>query len=367
MSRSKQLSSPFATGGGGFHFEAHVQASFVALMLTGGHAPCLPCWPIVKIKLQGKIDGFDTDDLVVFVKNPSNQEQRKLLGQVKHSMTITKGSEQFGEVIQAAWNDFTNPDVFTKSKDVIALITGPLSKVDANNVKSLLDQAKCTETVDEFLTNVKQAKFSPPKSQEKLSVIRFHLKTANEGNEVTENELYNFLNHFHLLGYDLGDEHGVVLSLLHSHISQFQQQNQQWIWPRIVDIVQTWNQNAGTITRDKLPEDLLEAFKEKAVVVAIPDNLRVIQEQPETSWSQHPDATVLVLAALVGAWNEKNQSERDVIAQFFRITYDEWLNKAREILHSPDSPLSLKNGIWKVANRDKLLSQLGSVRRRARG
>jgi hypothetical protein len=42
----KQLSNPFSTGGGGEHFEAHIQASFVVLMLTGGYAPCLPCWPI---------------------------------------------------------------------------------------------------------------------------------------------------------------------------------------------------------------------------------------------------------------------------------------------------------------------------------
>jgi hypothetical protein len=58
------ISNSFSTGGGGVHFEAHVQASFVALMLTGRHVPCLPCWPIAEIKLQGKIDGFDTGDLV---------------------------------------------------------------------------------------------------------------------------------------------------------------------------------------------------------------------------------------------------------------------------------------------------------------
>lgn len=64
----KQLSNSFSTGGGGGHFEAHVQALFVVLMLTGGYAPYLRCWPITEIKLQGKIDGFDTDDLIVFVE-----------------------------------------------------------------------------------------------------------------------------------------------------------------------------------------------------------------------------------------------------------------------------------------------------------
>lgn len=106
---SKNISNSFSTGGGGYHFEAHVQASFVTLMLSGGYAPCLPCWPIVEIKLQGKIEGFDTDDLIVVVENTLTKEKRKLLIQVKHYIKITKSCTDFGEVIQAAWNDFNNP------------------------------------------------------------------------------------------------------------------------------------------------------------------------------------------------------------------------------------------------------------------
>ena len=279
MSKSKKLSNPFSTGGGGPHFEAHVQASFVALMLTGGHAPCLPCWPITEIKLQGKIGGFDTDDLVVVVESSSSKERRKLLGQVKHSIAITKNNVLFREVIQAAWNDFNNPKVFTRNKDIIALITGPLSATDAHNVQWLLNQARHTKNVDEFFRNVQQANFSPPKSTEKLEAIQHQLKAANGGNEVTREVLYDFLNHFHLLSYDLGNEFGVVLSLLHSHISQFQQQYPQQVWSRVVDIVQTWNQDAGTITPGKLPEDLLEAFKQKAVV-EMPEEFKATQEKP---------------------------------------------------------------------------------------
>ena len=359
MSNSKKLSNPFSTGGGGPHFEAHVQASFVVLMLTGGYAPCLSCLPITEIKLQGKIDGFDTDDLVVVVEDPRSKERQKLLGQVKHSIAITQSSISFREVIQAAWNDFNNPKVFTRNKDIIALITGPLNATDAHNVQWLLNQARHTKNVDEFFRNVQQANFSPSKSTEKLTAFQLQLKAANGGNEVAKDELYDFLNHFRFLGYDLGNEYGVVLSLLHSHISQFQQQDPQWAWSRVVDVVQTWNQDAGTITPYKLPEDLLEAFKQKTVV-EIPEEFKAVQERPMTDWAQHSDATYLVLAVLIGAWDEKSQRDRDTIAQLLDISYDEWLKKAREILHSPDSPLSLKNGIWKVVNRDELLRLLGS-------
>src|SRR5690606_28779858 len=164
---------------------------------------------------------------------------------------------------------------------------------------------------------------------------------------------------FHLLGYDLGNEFGVVLSLLHSHISQFQQQYPQWVWSRVVDIVRTWNQDAGTITPGKLPDDLLDAFKQKAVA-EMPEEFKAAQEKPKTDWTQHPDATYLALAILIGSWQDKSQCDLEAITQLLGISYDEWLKKAREILHFPDSPLSLKNGIWKVVNRAELWSLLGS-------
>ncbi|VVM24176.1 hypothetical protein BSPWISOXPB_1585 [uncultured Gammaproteobacteria bacterium] len=149
----KQLSNPFSTGGGGERFEANIQAAFVTLMLSGGYAPCLPTWPIVKLKLQGAVDGYATDDLIVFVENPANNnERRRLLGQVKNSITITIKNKLFAEVIQAAWSDFNNPDVFTKGKDVIALITGPINTTDTDGVNGLLEHARHASDVADFIT-----------------------------------------------------------------------------------------------------------------------------------------------------------------------------------------------------------------------
>jgi hypothetical protein len=359
MSKTKKLSNPFSTGGGGGHFEAHVQASFVTLMLTGGFAPCLPCWPIVEIKLQGKIDGFDTDDLIVYVENAATGEQRKLLAQVKHSVTIAEKNSVFGEVIQAAWNDFNNSEVFTRNKDAIALITGPLSAIDQHNVTWLLNQARHTKDKEEFFRNVQQANFSPPKSTEKLNVIQHHLKAANGNRDVSNDDLYSFLRHFYLLNYDLGYEFGVILSLLHSHIGQFQQQDSNRVWSRIVDVVQAWNQDAGTITLDNLPEDVRNAFRQK-VVVQMPEAFKASPEKVKTDWARHSDATYLALTILVGSWNEKQQCDRETISRLLGIDYEEWLQKARAILHCQDSPLSLKNGVWKVGNRAELWNTLGS-------
>src|SRR5690606_31431368 len=121
-------------------------------------------------------------------------------------------------------------------------------------------------------------------------------------------------------------------SLLHSHISQFQQLYPQRVWSRVVDIVQTWNQDAGTITPSNIPDDLMEAFKQKAVA-EMPKEFKAVQEKHKTDWTQHPDATYLALAVLIGSWQDKSQCDLEAITQLLGIKYDEWLKRAREILH----------------------------------
>lgn len=192
-----------------------------------------------------------------------------------------------------------------------------------------------------------------------MEAIQHHLKKVNNENDVSNDELYAFLKHFYLLPYDLGKDYGVTLSLLHSHISQFQQQYPQSVWSRVVDIVQTRNQNAGTVTPDNLPEDLKNVFRQKSVK-AIPEELKVTREIPPTDWAQHTDATHLAFALLIGSWNEKNKNDVEVVTHVLGLSYEDWLKKAREILHLTDSPLTLKNGIWKVTGRAELLSLLGT-------
>ena len=364
MAKSKQLSNPFSTGGGGGHFEAHIQANFVTLMLSGGYAPCLPCWPIVEIKLQGKIDGYETDDLIIFVENNGTKERRKLLGQVKHSLAMTEGNAMFGEVIQAAWNDFNDTKVFSKNKDVIALITGPLNTTDGKSVRWLLEQARHTKNSAEFFKNVGEAKFSSATNRTKLAVIQYHLKAANDGTDVSENDVFSFLKHFNLLGYDLGKEAGVITSLLHSHISQYNRQYPDYVWTAIVDFVQSVNQSAGTITWDNLPEKLKEEFHQP-IVRQIPEYLIndievKAEEQPEINWQAHELTPVLLGACLIGGWDENEELDRTNITEVTGVSYDEWVKGAREILQAKESPLSLKENQWKVKDRDTYWQMLGA-------
>ena len=165
---TSQQSNPFSTGSGGPNFETRVQAAFTILMLTGRIAPCLPPWPITRIKLQGYYAGFKTDDFIVYTKDSRSQSEAKLLAQIKHDVSITEGDKTFAKVIKAAWNDFNDPSVFTAGVDVIALITGPLSATDINHVRPLLEWARHSENEREFLGKVNTRHFSSDAKKAKL-------------------------------------------------------------------------------------------------------------------------------------------------------------------------------------------------------
>lgn len=356
-STKKELSNPFSTGGGGNHFEAHVQASFAALMLSNGFAPSLPCWPISKIKLQGKYDGFDTDDMIVFIEKSVGGQQRRLLAQIKHEVSITATGRVFGDVIQAAWNDFNNPSLFTPGQDCIALITGPLSGTDINGARGILEWARHRSSAEEFFRTVEMSNLSSDEKRGKLKAFRAQLKKANGGQDLTDNQLFQFLRDFHLLSYDLDIKAGVALSLLHSIMSQYTAGGVQMLFSRIVDEVQSWNKNAGALTRDNISEDLREAFR-PAVLSTFPQELR-LPDKIEIDWNHVQFATELAQANLLGGWNENFSSDKDAISLFTGEQFDIWLRKMRELLQQQQTPLKLRDGEWSVRDRLRLWKDLG--------
>jgi hypothetical protein len=355
---SKQLSNPSSTGGLGTHFENRVQTSFVVLMLTSGFAPCLPTWPINKIKLQGRYLDYETDDLIVYVKNPTNDNESKLLCQIKHRISITNSNKEFADVLQAAWNDFNNPKIFVEGKDAIALITGPLSEIDTIYVRDLLKQTKYAEDALDFRNRIYLGNFTSNQQREKLKVFKKLLKKANNNTDLTPEQLWKFLRSFHLLIYDL-DIKGVILSLLHSLIRQFSEKSATSIWDQLNVYVEWECENAGVITIESIPDDLKSAFVRRAIELIPPDLVRKLSYQGEVDWNQNKFASELAIANFLGSWNENYEDDKAIVEQLVKEDFSIWILKMRRILQEPDSPLSLKNGVWNITKRQELWKNLG--------
>ncbi len=354
----KKLSSSLATGNVGAFFEACVQASFVTLMATGGHSPCLRPWPIVECIFQGKVEGYHTDDFIAIVKNVADGETRKLLCNIKHSIKFTRTSPVLASVLVAAWNDFVNPASFIRGKDEIALITGPLSAIDRNAISWILERAKHAASYDDFHLHATRLNYSPSDTGKKISAFREHLASANGGSDVGDGEFFAFLKSFNVLGYDLGVHNCVVLPLLQSHIAQLNPEMADWVWPRIVTYVQSVNRNAGKVTRSSLPEEVRTALAPRSTLL-FPEQLRTPPRTTSTI-SAAPDPTLIALAALIGSWEEANAADAEIVSTLVDMPYDHWLKKANELLNVDSSPLTLRGGVWRVSDRLELFKAFGS-------
>ncbi|MCG3148331.1 MAG: hypothetical protein PCFJNLEI_01774 [Verrucomicrobiae bacterium] len=308
-----EISNPVSTGGAGNNFECHVQTLFAVLMLAGGVCPCLPNWPASRIQLQGKHDGYQTDDVIVFARNPDSGQEAKLLGQIRLSVAITKKNKKFGKVIRRALEDFRNPQLFNEKTDAIALITGPLSASDNESVRSLRDLAQYAPTAKDFLGKFELAKFMSETKRQKFRAIRAQLKAANDGEDLPEDELWRFMKSFHFLSYDLEFSSGATLSLIQSVLAQFGIRDVAGLWGKVNEEVRMCNQNAGTLLWDNVSEDLRQTFSKRIVSTPARDERTPPAEQDSQKQVvervQGVQADAMVIAALAGGFNDKKKAD----------------------------------------------------------
>ncbi|WP_347452866.1 hypothetical protein [Acinetobacter thermotolerans] len=262
---SKKQSNPFSTGGGGVNFETRVQASFAIALLTQSCVPCLPQTMRPKeLKFQNKYDGSNTDDFVL-VASDKFGNRSKLYAQIKHEITISDsiGSDEkssiFSDVIRSAWEDFQS-DSFNRNNDAIALITGPLPKLDIANTLPLLEWARYSSSASDFIKKSKTQGFTSVAKLNKLEALRKQLGHANGGQAITDDELWEFLRVFYLVSFDLDAKHSVVAHLLCSLIQCHSDESPELIFSKVITCVQDYNQNAGTLTLENTPHEVRDLF-----------------------------------------------------------------------------------------------------------
>ncbi|MDF3124374.1 hypothetical protein [Rheinheimera sp. 1928-s] len=276
----KKQSNPFSTGGGGVNFETRVQAAFALSILTKSCIPCLSRKMRAKeLKFQNKYDGTNTDDFVLLASDNVGQTS-SLYAQIKHQITISGDKDSlFAEVINSAWNDFKK-STFNRERDYIALITGPLPKLDVNNTLPILEWAKYSSNSKDFLKKCETEGFSSKAKIQKLEIFKAQLANANGGSNLTDDELWLFLKTFQILPFDLDAQHSVVANLLCALIECYSDEPSSLVLSKLVTCVQEFNQNAGILTRDNTPTDVIQLFSSPCKI-DFENDLRKLQERSE--------------------------------------------------------------------------------------
>lgn len=305
-----EIANPYATGGGGPDFENQVQTLFAVLMLSRGVAPCHLPWPISRIALQARWAEFNTDDFIVYIAERPGGREAKLLAQVKHTISITKGDPELPKVIKAAWEDYRNPKIYVPGQDSILLITGPLSAHDIENVRRLLEWARTSHSAPEFLTKAYKTHYSSDLKIEKLTALRYHLTNANSGIELSDEEFWNFLKTFYLIGFDLDEQHGLTRSLFLSYIAQFEVADVIGAWGMISREVAEFNKNGGTFSIDSASQGVKELFSRRvSPLITMPKRLG--EMTPDKLTAEHDRA--LTFATLLGGWDTMSPGDKEAI------------------------------------------------------
>jgi energy-coupling factor transporter ATP-binding protein EcfA2 len=257
-----EVASPFATGAGGSSFEHKVQAAFLATMLCKGYFPCLPEGEVENIRLQARQAGYHIDDLVITIKS-TQDTIHKLLLQIKHKLIFTERNDIFNEVIEAAWNDYNNSNLFSKSSDKIAIVTELLPSNVINHLRPVLDWARTSISASEFIGKVYSEKFSSKQKQQYVEVFKFIIEKVTNNN-VSQDDLWSFLKVINLLQYDFDQKEGTHLSHVLTMIDLSKEskctKNAVSIWGEIVSFIQDENQVAATIDYNNIPEEIKTCF-----------------------------------------------------------------------------------------------------------
>ncbi len=84
------------------------------------------------------------------------------------------------------------------------------------------------------------------------------------------------------------------------------------------------------------------------------------EHQTNSDWNQHEYASELAIANLLGAWNELNEADLQIVCQFTNgEDYAKWIPKLREMLQQAISPVTFMNGRWQVIDRKGMWQALG--------
>ena len=116
------VSSTTSTGGAGIFYEQHVNAYWLALLLTKGIPPILIDCTVNKVCMQTEHRDWKTDDFLICCENGAG-ENRKIAGQVKLSFTVSSKNVDCKKTIQDFWKDFSSKSEFRSDSALFAIVT----------------------------------------------------------------------------------------------------------------------------------------------------------------------------------------------------------------------------------------------------
>jgi len=76
-------------------------------------------------------------------------------------------------------------------------------------------------------------------------------------------------------------------------------------------------------------------------------------------WTQGTDGAEMAIAELLGSWRENSEADKTIVERLSKKAYGEWIGRIREISFHPGTPLTQREGVWKIVARYEAWYALG--------
>lgn len=357
------ISNPYCTGGGGPSFENYAQSVFVLFLLLQIRPFSYQPGPVNKIRLQARQAGYATDDMVVYIKNPKTERESKIICNIKSTIKIQKKNKVFAEVMHDAWRDFNDIKLFKKKEDVIVLITSPTSKDYADTFR-LLELARHCENAREFSEKAEQVNFTSTKSHNRLAVFKENLAAVNKDIALSEEEIFEFLKHFHICCFDFGIKNSINLGLLCTIISLHTREDPMNFFAALLQETARFNQNAGTMTLETISQNLRDkviAFPSDYNGFVLDNKIGKLPVTEEVGTIYKKYSHEIIMFVFIGSWNMTNENDKSIVSNILNCSKSSWEKKLGKILEENSRFFELENNVVRILHKTELLKRVKAV------
>lgn len=247
----KKLSSPVSTSGEGGHFESRVQASYLLALLSGDDSRFLAHSQITELRFQGRIHGFNTDDLICTVERDDGSTF-KVAMQVKLTLKARVSDTPFKDSITDAWHDFDAGERFKRDVDRIVIVYSRDSGTGTVHAASqVCVKARAAASSADFLRATLSAGYSSSDQRDALAAIR-KVVEQETGTALSEDDLYGFCRHLWFLEHRLATDDSADTK---HHIKEIgwalgkRHGGPANVWNTLVTVCERLNEQAATVTR----------------------------------------------------------------------------------------------------------------------
>jgi hypothetical protein len=266
------VTSPHATGGGGFRFEDRVAAYYLACVLTETVARGLVGTHAALVMAQRSDLGHPLDDIIIEGLSGGGEETRLSL-QLKSKLMFTPADKEWRSVVEKAWETVTAGG-FDPAVDRVGVGIATINARSDSHYRPVLNWARYSASGADFIRRISQADFSHNDRiafvQGVREIVADMLKRA-----VTDDEVWSVLRSFVILRFDFQAEASsadevAVQAQLQGYLEGADRARAADIWTFLIETASKALPAAGSLNRARI----LDLLREKGLPTGLAPSRR---------------------------------------------------------------------------------------------